>query len=181
MSADDPKSSSKLPQPDLHPAKQVRIKFSWELAWPFVVSAALTGCTVLLRQHAKLTIATELASPSLSIMAIIVGFLAAIVTFIFTAQNVPALERLKTIRGQFGRLIEYHWSAIGWGFVACIGSMVMQVAAKMLQLGQPYHPRHWTYFLVLFDIWCFLGLFALCLFVRVAWLSKLLLTPVDED
>jgi drug/metabolite transporter (DMT)-like permease len=115
----------------------------------------------------KKGIATDLASPVLGVLAIIVGFLASVVTFLLTAQGIKKLEALRTTQG-FRVLIDDHWEAVFLGFAASIASLILIAFAKT-----PHHDR----FHILFNAWFTLGAASLFAFARVYWNLRKLLAP----
>lgn len=150
-------------------AVQSLIGYVWERGYPYLLAGLCTWQSLRLRQAQKLVLATELASPSLNVFAIIVGFVAAVVTFLLTAQGLPVLTRLKTTRA-FHRLVTYHWEAVFWGFVASLISLAVLASCKTLGVSERA---------VLFHIWIFVGTASMLLFFRVFWLLKALLQPED--
>lgn len=138
-----------------------------ELRAPFWLSVIITVASLWLHQGQKRDIASELANPLLNVIAITVGFLAAVVTYLLTADELPAIRRLRT-SDAFGHLINYHWTAIQLGCLAAFTSLAVLAACKMF----PATPRA-----VVFHFWVFMVSWALLTFSRVAYLLRRLLDP----
>jgi hypothetical protein len=117
--------------------------------------------------ESKKGFATDHANPVLSVFAIIVGFIASVVTFLLTAQGMRTLENLRTTEG-FRVLIDYHWEAVFLGFAASVFSLVLIAFTKT-----PHHDR----FHLLFNAWLWFGSAALLAFARVYWELRKLLAP----
>src|SRR3569833_1316857 len=80
--------------------------YFWERLNPYVLGPLLAWYMASFTNAHKLSIATDLATPIISVFAIIVGFVGAVVTFLLTAQGLPVLTKLKTTRA-FHRMIGY--------------------------------------------------------------------------
>jgi hypothetical protein len=156
----------------MNKARQVA-EYFWERLYPQVFALVLTAASLWLKQAQKLTIAAELASPVLSVFSIIVGFVAAVVTFLLTAQEFPVLAKLKTTRA-FDRLIGYHWSAIFWGFLASLASLVLLAAYKLVDVEVQYRS-------MLFHVWMYVSVVSVGAFFRVFSLLKYLLQPLPAE
>jgi len=121
-------------------------------------SFALPGAT-------QLDIAKDLANPVLSILAIAVGFIAAALTILLTASDLPSLQTLRT-GTRFNALVEYHWQAIVSGMLAAVLSLWVIVACKTLDT--------WPQ-IVVFHVWAGCVVWAFTAFFRVVHLLRALL------
>lgn len=140
----------------------------WLEQWfPWLLAGLVAFGSLRLGAAQKVIVASELTNPVLNILAISVGFLAAVVTYLLTADGQPAIKRLKTTEA-FNLLVSYHWAAIGWGFFAALASLLMIAANKMF-------PAYWQE--MVFHVWVFICALALLTFVRAVRLISRLLQP----
>lgn len=101
----------------------------WERCYPAVLAAAITLASGLLTPSARIiSIAELLAAAMLNVWAILIGFVAAAMSILLTAQSLPALDKLKPTK-QFHILVGYNWAALRWGVVALIACLVVVVAS----------------------------------------------------
>ncbi len=139
-----------------------------ERRYPLLLALLATTIWWFVNGQRQWDISVSLSSPLVNVIAISVGFLAAALSILLTAQSLPALDRLKT-SNEFNTLVDYHWSAIRLGLIS--------VALCMLVLSFPPCDRsdHWEIRWIsipwfLFAIWSFIAFF------RVLALLKQLLT-----
>lgn len=111
----------------------------------------------------KLSIIT-LANPLLSVIAIIVGFLATSVTLLLTAPDTKAMNRVRTAV-QFRKIVNSHFNSIYTGMVACISSLFVLVYCKDWKM---------PYAMIAFGVWLCVSLFCLAnIFVLVGDLKSI--------
>ena len=100
-----------------------------ERSYPFLAGAVATIALSTLNDDLKKTIATDLVVPILTILPIIIGFLAAALTLLYTIQDSPAVRQLKTTSA-FKRLVDYHVAGIALGSAAALLALAVLVACK---------------------------------------------------
>lgn len=150
------------------------MKISVEGAYPLAVSALAALTSLRFDDGTKLAMATQLANPMVNIMAITVGFLAAAMTVLLTAQDLGAIQRLRTSNA-FRGLVNYHWNAITVGLVAALLSLVVGLCFPPGTSSDKVVPASWW----LFHAWFFVVVLALTSFYRVVRLLKSLLCPPE--
>lgn len=126
-----------------------RIKEWWPGSWGARVEQFLPAILAVLATKffwldfiptdKRISIAHDLASPLVSVMAIGSGFIAASLTILTTA-NTSAIRKLRDVPAIFRKLIRYHACAAYMGVLACIVSLAV--------LGNKHFegpPRSWIY------------------------------------
>ena len=135
--------------------------------YPFLAGAVGTALLATLNDGLKKTIATDLITPILTIQPIIIGFLAAALTLLYTIQDTPAVRRIRT-SSAFKRLIDYHLAGIGLGSTAALLSLIVAVVCK--PENAPLVAGFWReiffYLWLLFSNWSFVA------FLRVVALLR---------
>lgn len=99
--------------------------------YPVAAGVAAGFGSLALPESVRLGIAQDLANPVTTILAITIGFVAAALTFLLTATELPSVRALRTGTG-FNPLIDYHWQAIVSGMIAALLSLCVIVACKTL-------------------------------------------------
>jgi len=136
-----------------------------ERAYPLAVGIAAGLGSLALPHPFAISVAGDLANPVLSILAITVGFVAAALTILLTASELPALRTLRT-GTTYNLLIDYHWQAIVSGMIAALLSMCAIVACKTLD---------WWPQILVFHLWVASVAWAFTAFFRVVYLLQKLL------
>lgn len=141
-----------------------------ERGYPFLAGAVATLLLSALNDELKKTIATDLVVPVLTVLPIIIGFLAAALTLLYTIQDTPDVRRLKT-SSAFKRLVDYHVAGIGIGSVAALLALAILVVCKPdnAHLVPGFWRDTFFYTWLLFTNW------SLAAFVRVVFLLRALM------
>jgi len=138
--------------------------------YPFLTGAVATALLWTLNDDLKKTIATDLVVPILTLLPIIIGFLIASLTLLYTIQDTSDIKRLKS-SSAFKRLVDYHVAGIGLGSVAALLALAVLVTCKPDNVHLV--PGFWrdTYFYtwLLFTGWSFTA------FLRVVFLLRTLM------
>ncbi len=121
----------------------------------------------------RVDVITALANPILTILTIIVGFMMAAMTILFTAQDNRSIKRLSTSKRCFGNFVNYHWEAIAIGFIAAILSLIVLVIFKFEKNSFHEVPQYIR--MISFWIWVFFVTWAQIAFLRVIILLRQLL------
>jgi hypothetical protein len=138
-----------------------------ERAYPFLVGAISTIVLSTLHDDLKKTIATDLVVPILTILPIIIGFLVASLTLLYTIKDTPNVQRLQT-SSAFKRLVDYHVAGIGLGSTAALLALAVLVACKPdnTYLVPGFWRDTFFYAWLLFTNWSFVA------FLRVVFLLR---------
>lgn len=140
-----------------------------ERRYPAYVAVVASAATAHLTSTDKISVVKELASPVISILAIQVGFVAAALTILLTAQGLHILRRLKKAKS-FRLLVDYHWSAILAGFFSAVLTLCAAVCCKSTDGCR----------VLLFHLWVFSVVMALMAFLRVVSLLRAMLLAEAE-
>ena len=97
--------------------------------YPFLTGATTTGLLWTLNDDLKKTIATDLVVPILTLLPIIIGFLIASLTLLYTIQDTSDIKGLKS-SSAFKGLVDYHVAGIGLGSVAALLALAVLVVCK---------------------------------------------------
>lgn len=103
----------------------------------------------------------DLSNALVTVLSILIAFIATSMTIVLTGSNVAGLNFLKDRKEGYELLIKYHRDGVAWGLVACIASLISVISSKFSD-SLLHH--------FFFSFWMFSTILAISLFVRVVLL-----------
>ena len=137
---------------------------------PIIIATVLALVCLLLPVPIKARIEADLANPIITIVSILIAFIATSMTIILTGSSIPGIKKLLEYPNQYRYFIKYHTQTITAGVFCCCLSLVTIVIARYFTDNntQIINILHQGYF----TVWVFSFFLTVGFYVRVVSLLQ---------